>query len=74
MKVVREGISRTYFDFCHRKNGRFADLILYFLRLDSYAECKVLVSETVVNLGDGEGVQVSYSSPKANFGNIKKAL
>ena len=35
------------------KNGKFAMMIFYFLRADQDAECKE------VNLGDGDGTQVS---------------
>ena len=38
--------------------GRFAKLILCFLRADSYANCNVGIPEKEVNLGDGEGMQM----------------
>ena len=40
------------------KDGRFAKMILYFLREDRYAECKVIITGKEVNLGDGERMQV----------------
>ena len=38
--------------------GRFAKLILCFLRADSYANCNVGIPEKEVDLGDGEGMQM----------------
>ena len=43
----------------HGKNGRFAKMIFYFLRAHKYAECKVKITGREVNLGNGEGIQVS---------------
>ena len=40
------------------KDGRFANMIFYFLRADRYAECKIIITGKEVNLGDGEGMQV----------------
>ena len=40
------------------KDVRFVKMILYFLRADRYAECKVIITGKEVNLGDGEGMQV----------------
>ena len=42
----------------HGRNGRFAEMIFYFLRADKYAECKVIITEKEVNLGDDEGMPV----------------
>ena len=39
------------------KDVRFVKMILYFLRADRYAECKVIITGKEVNLGDGEGLQ-----------------
>ena len=33
-------------------------MIFYFLRADKYAECKVIITEKEVNLGDDEGMPV----------------
>ena len=33
-------------------------MIFYFLRADRYTECKVIITDKEVNLGDGEGMQV----------------
>ena len=40
------------------KDGRFAKIIFYFLRVDRYAECKVILTGKEVKHGDGEGMQV----------------
>ena len=36
------------------KDGRFVEMIFYFLRADRYAECKVIITGKEVNLGDGD--------------------
>ena len=43
----------------HGKNRRFAKMIFYFLRAHKCAECKVKITGREVNLGNGEGMQVS---------------
>ena len=40
------------------ENGKFAKTIFYFLCADSYAKCNITVVGKVVNLGDGDGMQV----------------
>ena len=40
------------------KDGRFAKITFYFLRVDRYAECKVILTGKEVKHGDGEGMQV----------------
>ena len=40
------------------KNGKFAKMIIYFLRADQGAECKVVITGKEVNLGDWDGMQV----------------
>ena len=42
------------------KNGKFPKMIFYFLRADQDAECKVVITDKEVNLGDGDGMQVPY--------------
>ena len=37
--------------------GRFTKIILYFFRVDSYAECNVMITGKEVSLGDGGGMQ-----------------
>ena len=32
--------------------------MFYFHRADRYAQCKVIITDKEVNLGDGEGMQV----------------
>ena len=39
-------------------NRRFAKTIFYFLRSDTYAKCCVKITGKLVNLADGEGMQV----------------
>ena len=39
------------------KDGRFVEMIFYFLRADRYAECKVIITGKEVNLGDGDWLQ-----------------
>ena len=50
------------------KNGKFAKMIFYFLRADQEAECKVVITDKKLNLGDGERMQVScklkFSGPR----------
>ena len=38
------------------KDRRFAEIIFSFLRVDRYAECKVILTGKEVNLGDGAGM------------------
>ena len=50
------------------KNRKFAKMIFYFLRADQDVECKVVITDKEVNLGDGDGMQVScklkFSGPR----------
>ena len=41
------------------KDGKFANTAFYFLRTDDYSSCNVLIKGKPVNLGDGDGMQVS---------------
>ena len=41
------------------KDGKFAKTVFYFLRADEYGSCNVLIKGKLVNLGDGDGMQVS---------------
>ena len=41
------------------KNGKFAKMIFYLLRVEQDAERKVVKTGKEVNLGDGDGMQVS---------------
>ena len=41
------------------KDGKFAKTVFYFLRADEYGTCIVLIKVKLVNLGDGDGMQVS---------------
>ena len=41
------------------KDGKFAKTAFYFLRTDDYGSCNVLIKGKPVNLGDGDGMQVS---------------
>ena len=41
------------------KDGKFAKSAFYFLRTDDYGSCNVLIKGKTVNLGDGDGMQVS---------------
>ena len=40
------------------RNGKFTQMIFYFLSADPYAKCLVVVTGKAVNLGDGDGMQV----------------
>ena len=40
------------------KDRRFVKMIFYFLGVDRYAECKIIITGKKVNLGDEEGMQV----------------
>ena len=42
----------------HGKSGKFAKMILYFLRANKYAEYKVIINVKKVNFGDGRRMQV----------------
>ena len=44
------------------RNGEFAKTVFYFLRADEYGSCNVLIKLKKVNLGDGDGMQVSFTS------------
>ena len=41
------------------ENGKFAKTVFYFLPADPYGECNITVTGKAVNLGDGDGMQVS---------------
>ena len=41
------------------ENGKFAKTIFYFRRADPYGKCNMTVTGKAVNLGDGDGMQVS---------------
>lgn len=41
------------------RTGRFAKTVFYFLRVDEKGSCIAIVKGKAVNLGDGEGMQVS---------------
>ena len=41
------------------ENGKFAKTIFYFLRADPYGKCNITLTAKAVNLGDGDGMQVS---------------
>ena len=51
------------------KSGKFAKTIFYFLRADELSLCKIVVTGSPVNLGDGEGMQVPF---KLIFTGIEK--
>ena len=40
------------------KNGKFAKMILYFLRADQDAECKVVIIDKQISVDDVDGMQV----------------
>ena len=50
-----------------RKDGKFAKTVFYFLRTDEYGSWSVLVKEKPVNLGDGDGMQVSCTLIQRNI-------
>ena len=41
------------------KDGKFAKTVLYFLKADEYGSCNMLIKRKPVNLGNGDGMQVS---------------
>ena len=43
------------------KDGKFAKTMFYFLRVDEYGSCNVLIKLKTVNLGDGDRMQVSFT-------------
>ena len=53
------------------KDGKFAKTVFYFLRADEYGSCNVLIKGKPVNLGDGDGMQVSCT---LNFVGRKKFI
>ena len=53
------------------KDGKFAKAVFYFLRADEYGSCNVLIKGKPVNLGDGDGMQVSCT---LNFVGRKKFI
>ena len=53
------------------KDGKFAKTVFYFLRADEYGSCNVLIKGKLVNLGDGDGMQVSCT---LNFVDRKKFI
>ena len=50
-----------------RKDGKFAKTVFYFLRTDEYGLWNVLIKEKPVNLGDGDGMQVSCTLTQINI-------
>ena len=53
------------------KERKFAKIAFYFLRADKYGSCNVLIKRKPVNLGDGDGMQVSCT---LNFAGRKKFI
>ena len=53
------------------KDGKFAKTVFYFLRADEYDSRNVLIKGKPVNLGDGDGMQVSCT---LNFVGRKKFI
>ena len=53
------------------KYGKFAETVFYFLRADEHGSCDILIKGKPVNLGDGDGMQVSC---KLNFTGRKKFI
>ena len=41
------------------EDGKFAKIVFYFLRADEYGSRNVLIKGKPVNLGNGDGMQVS---------------
>ena len=50
-----------------RKDGKFAKTVFYLLRTDEYGSWNVLIKEKPVNLGDGDGMQVSCTLIQINI-------
>ena len=53
------------------KSGKFAKTIFYFLKADELSCCKTVVTGELVNLGDGDGMQVLC---KLMFTGVKKCI
>ena len=53
------------------KDGKFAKTVFYFLREDEYGSCNVLIKAKPFNLGDVDGMQVSFT---LNFVGRKKFI
>ena len=53
------------------KDGKFAKTVFYFLKADEYDSRNVLIKGKPVNLGDGDGMQVSCT---LNFVGQKKFI
>ena len=53
------------------KDGKFCENCVLFLRADEYGLCKVLIKGKPLNLGDGDGMQVSCT---LNFVGGKKFI
>ena len=53
------------------KDGKFAKIVFYFLGADEYGSCNVLIKGKPLNLGDGDGMQVSCT---LNFVGRKKFI
>ena len=53
------------------KDGKFAKTVFYFLKADEYDSRNVLIKGKPVNLGDGDGMQVSCT---LNFVGRKKFI
>ena len=48
------------------KDGKFAKAVFCFLRTDEYGSWNVFIKEKPVNLGDGDGMQVSCTLTQRN--------
>ena len=53
------------------KSGKFVKTTFYFVRADELSSCKIVVTGKLVNLGDGEGMQVPC---KLIFTGIEKCI
>ena len=53
------------------KDGKFAKAVFYFLRVDEYCFCNVLMNGNPINLGDADEMQVSCT---LNFIGRKKLI
>ena len=49
------------------KDGKFAKAVFCFLRTDEYGSWNVFIKEKPVNLGDGDGMQVSCTLTQINI-------
>ena len=53
------------------KDGKVAETVFHFLRADEYGLCNVLIKRKLVNLGDGDVMQLSCT---LNFVSRKKFI